>query len=513
MNRRRFSATGPEISISGPILDQGPANHGETRALPSTNAQSAPNHRAAAIHREKDRVALSSVIAAIGLTLAKLVAGLLTGSLGLIAEAVHSGIDLVAALTTLFAVRLAAKPPDREHPYGHARIESISALFEASLLIGAALWIIEEAYRRLVGSPTSVNPSVWAFLVMGGSILVDFSRSRALGRIAQKHRSEALAADALHFRTDIYSSAVVILGLAGVWLGERIGQATLLAQADALAALVVALFVVFAGGRMAWATVDALIDRSPEDLSQSIDSAITRIPGVMECRRVRLRRAGGILFADIVIGVPRAASFAESHRITEQIETAIRALAPASDVVVHVEPSVPAAEPVADQVYFLARQLGARAHDVRVRRVGKEIEADLHLEVNPELPLDRAHAVASELEARLTAENPRIRRVSTHLEAPESAELPRRELTAHRADLIERIRTITEAVPQVTDCHEIHLYQARGADSPVDALLHCTVPASLTVGEAHALSAEIEYQIRQQIPGFGSILIHTEPRP
>ena len=216
------------------------------------------------IDREKMVVALSSVVAAIGLTSMKLVVGLLTGSLGILAEAAHSGLDMVAALMTLFAVRFASRPADASHHYGHGKVENVSAFLEAGLLILTAIWIIYEAIRRLLFHDSHVEITIWAFVVMFVSIAVDATRSRVLLQAARRTGSQALEADALHFSTDIWSSSVVIAGLLVVWLTERFSLPGWLGQADAIAALGVSGIVIWVSARLAKETIDALLDRAPE---------------------------------------------------------------------------------------------------------------------------------------------------------------------------------------------------------------------------------------------------------
>ena len=237
-------------------------------------------------HREKTLVALSSVGAAIGLTSLKLTIGLLTGSLGILAEAAHSGLDLVAALMTLFAVRVADRPADATHHYGHGKVENLSAFAEAALLLTTAVWVIYEAIRRLLFHEGHVDISLWAFVVMLISIIVDFTRSRVLLRVARKLDSQALEADALHFSTDIWSSVVVIAGLLIVYLTATFHLPTWLNQADAIAALGVSLIVIWVSVRLARETIDALIDRAPGEQVTRLQAYIDKVEGVTEVRRI-----------------------------------------------------------------------------------------------------------------------------------------------------------------------------------------------------------------------------------
>ena len=274
-----------------------------------------PLESVAQADREKRWVATSSLAAAFLLTGTKLGIGLWTNSLGILSEAAHSGLDLVAAAVTLWAVRVSSRPADREHTYGHGKIENLSALFETVLLLVTCVWIIYEAVARLfLGEHVEVDPNVWAFLVVIMSIVVDFSRSRALKRAADKYASQALEADALHFSTDIWSSAVVLLGLCGVLAGERLGLPWL-KDADSVAALGVAIIVVWVSFKLGKKSVDDLLDSVPRGLQQQMLDAVAAVPDVQHVARLRLRRSGPTMFADVTLTVSHTAAFERAHDI------------------------------------------------------------------------------------------------------------------------------------------------------------------------------------------------------
>ncbi len=289
---------------------------------------------------EKRSVALSSVLAAIGLTLFKIVVGLTTGSLGILAEAAHSGLDLMAAVMTFLAVRFSGKPADRNHLYGHGKVENLSALFETLLLLVTCFWILYEASHRLLYHAVALKVTFWSFAVMITSIVVDLSRSRALSRTAKRYNSQALEADALHFSTDIWSSAVVILGLVLVKVSEWVPRLAFLHQADSVAAILVGLIVVYVSGRLGWRTVQALLDVAPSGLEKKIISAVELLPGVTDCHNVRVRYSGPQLFVDIHVLVDGNQTLMEAHNLTEEIERVIQGLVPNADVTVHPEPNL-----------------------------------------------------------------------------------------------------------------------------------------------------------------------------
>ena len=289
-------------------------------------------------HKEKRAAALSSVVAAIGLTSFKIIVGVLTNSLGILAEAAHSTLDLAAALMTFFAVRVADKPADREHPFGHGKAENLSALFETLLLLATSAWIIYEAIHRLSTPNVHVEISIWSFIVMGTSITVDASRSRMLMKAAKKHNSQALEADALHFSTDIWSSSVVILGLIGVLIATKIPGLFFLEKADAVAALGVAVIVIYISGELGIRTIQALLDSAPNGGPEKIEQVVEAIPGVTDCHAVRMRPSGASWFIDLHVMMDGDKTVAEAHALTEEIEAEIFKIVPHADVTIHVEP-------------------------------------------------------------------------------------------------------------------------------------------------------------------------------
>jgi cation diffusion facilitator family transporter len=287
---------------------------------------------------EKRSAAGTSVTAAVGLTTFKIVVGLTTGSLGILAEAAHSGLDLAAALITWFAVRSSGKPADREHLYGHGKIENLSALFETVLLLVTCVWIIYGAVHRLVARTLEIDVTFWSFAVMATSIVVDVSRSRLLSRTAKKYNSQALEADALHFSTDIWSSAVVILGLACVKASEWAPRLGFLRYSDAVAAIMVALIVVHVSMQLGRRTLYALLDTAPEGMAEQITRVVEAVPGVTNCHNVRLRYSGPQLFVDIHVLVNGDQTLRMAHALTEEIERSIQQIVPDADIVVHPEP-------------------------------------------------------------------------------------------------------------------------------------------------------------------------------
>ncbi len=317
--------------------------------------------------REKRRVAGVSLAAALLLTGTKLAVGLWTNSLGILSEAAHSAFDLLATGTTFWAVRVAGQPADQQHHYGHGKFENLSALLQTMLLLATCGWIGYEAVMRLFFHKEShVEANIWAFAVILLSIVVDISRSTALSRAARKYHSQALEADALHFSSDIWSSTVVLLGLGGVYFGRQ-WQIHWLVGADAVAALCVALIVIWVSLRLVRRSVDALLDAVPQDLQAEVAAAVKGVPGVENLLRLRIRRSGPTIFADLTLAVARGAAFEQAHDVAHRVEEAVKAVFPGADLVVHVEPVAAEGD---EEVTATVRRLAARhnlaAHGVRI---------------------------------------------------------------------------------------------------------------------------------------------------
>ncbi|MCX6034254.1 MAG: cation diffusion facilitator family transporter [Chloroflexi bacterium] len=292
-----------------------------------------------AARKDKRSAALSSVIAAIILTTFKLIVGLLTNSLGILAEAAHSGLDLVAAAMTFFAVQVSDKPADKEHPFGHGKIENLSALFETVLLLATSGWIIYEGIQRLFFVTVKVEASIWSFLVMGTSIVIDYTRSRILYKAARKYKSQALEADALHFSTDIWSSSVVIVGLIGLTIARYIHGLDWMYKADTIAALIVAIIVIFISVELGWRTVSALLDTAPRGLADKVEKVTASVNGIVDAHAIRIRASGAHTFIDMHVTMDGNCTLNEAHAATEVIEKAIHAIISPADITVHVEPA------------------------------------------------------------------------------------------------------------------------------------------------------------------------------
>jgi cation diffusion facilitator family transporter len=465
--------------------------------------------------REKKIVAASSVLAAVCLTGVKLIVGLFTGSLGILAEAAHSGLDLIASLITLFAVQVSDRPADESHLYGHGKVENLSALAETLLLLLTCVWIIYEAIYRLFFASIDVHPSLWAFLIMGLSILVDFSRSRALARIARKYRSQALEADALHFSTDIWSSAVVIIGLALVKYGEyRGGDKTIFERADAIAALVVAAIVVYVSIRLGKRSVDALLDRAPKGLAERLAHSVGSVSGIKRVSRARVRDVGGKVFVDLSVDVSRHLSLEESHQLTQEAQQLVRAIVPDADVVILTIPTSER-EGILEEIQTIAAREHLSVHNINTHKTELGMWIDLDLEVDPKLSFERAHEQATGLETKLRDELIRVEtsipiiKINAHIEPRANESIVGVPLSpVESAAYAEKVEAIGSGMIGTGGCHDIELHRL---DGKVYLSFHLLINSGIPMAEVHNIAEQMENRLRREFPELGRVVIHTEP--
>jgi len=345
---------------------------------------------------------------------------------------------------------------------------------------------------------------------MATSIVVDITRSRILYAAARKHNSQALEADALHFSTDIWSSSVVIVGLALVWIGERLGpEWAWLAKADAVAALGVALIVVYVSMQLGKRTVSALLDAAPPGLAEEISVEASRTPGVLSVGQVRVRPSGASLFVDLTVNVGRSASLEEAHEIATIVDDRVSKLIKRGDVVVHVDPVRRSDENLSQTVGAIASRLGLRTHDVHAHQVRDHYFVDLHVEVPADLTLGQAHDRVNHLELAVREELPRVRDIHSHIE-PLAAPIAPVEVLRPEEDaaLREQIRAEANRVLGLRGCNRLHI---RPGPTGYDLALHCLADPDLPITQAHRLADELEQRIKTAIPEIGRVLVHVEP--
>ena len=442
------------------------------------------------------RTALVSVGAACLLIAIKLVAGLASSSLGLLAEAAHSGTDLAAALLTFFAVSVALRPADRGHPYGHGKAQNLAALAEAGFLVAISVVIAVLAILRLAGVVEfEVDPTWWTFAAIGLVLAIDASRTMVSLRGARLYESDALLANAFHFGSDLAGTLAVLAGLSAAALGFPGG--------DSLAALFVSALVIAAAIRLAARNVDTLMDRSPDEATRIARRAIARLAPPVELRRLRVRRAGGEHFADVVIGVLPGAAVGQGHTAADRVEEALRAELPGIDVVVHVEPRG-AEGGVRERALAAALSVSQvrEIHNLSVLELGNGLEISLHLKLPGDLPLDSAHAIAEQVEEAILAEVPEVGTVQTHLE-PLSETAAGEEVVVDAGAIESLVREETGALPR-----ELRFVRT---DDGLVAFLTLGLAADESLADAHGRASAVEERIRQAVPSIADVVVHTEP--
>ncbi len=442
------------------------------------------------------RTALASVAAACLLIAIKLVAGLASSSLGLLAEAAHSGTDLAAALLTFFAVSVAVRPADRGHPYGHHKAQNLAALAEAGFLVAVSVLIAVLAVLRLFGVVEfEVDPTWWTFAAIALVLVIDASRTFVSLRGARLYRSDALLSNALHFGSDLAGTLAVLVGLAAAALGFPAG--------DSIAALFVSVLVVTAAFRLARRNVGVLMDRSPEDETRIARRAIATLDPPVELRRLRLRRAGGEHFCDVVIGVAPGAAVGQGHAAADRVERALHDALPGIDVVVHVEPRA-AGGGIRERALAAAATVShvREIHNLTVLEVGDALEVSLHLKLPGRLSLERAHAMAEQVEGAILRDVPEVGSVRTHLEP--LAEAAAGEEIALDSTVIEAIVRDELGEPP----RELRFIRT---DEGIVAFITLSLAADESLAEAHERASAIEEKLHAAVPGIADVVIHTEP--
>ena len=452
----------------------------------------------------KQKVALSSIAASAGLTMAKAVVGVMSGSLALLSEAAHSLIDLGATVMTYFAVRISGKPADAEHHYGHGKVESVSALLETALLFILAGVVIWEAVKRLMSAqPPEVEATPWAFAVIALSIAVDFFRARVLYRTAEKTSSDALAADALHFDSDMWSSLAVLVGLFGIALGYS--------WADSIAAIAVSVMICIAGWRLGRRTIDTLTDTAPVGAADKISTAITRIPGVVGVEGLRVRQVGEVLFVDLVVAVSRTLPLDRVSALKDRIVETVRADSPAAEVTVTTQPRALDDETILERVMVIARNRALAVHHVTVHAIEGRLAVSLDLEVDGALSLGAAHEIATRLEDAIRDELGPDVEVETHIEPLQPVDEPGHDATAKRVAAVRD--ALTEIATKVELVGAIHDVRVRTAGDGEIVNFHCLVDPALKVAEVHDKVDEVERALRLRFPTIKRAVGHAEPAP
>jgi cation diffusion facilitator family transporter len=456
--------------------------------------------------QEKRAAALWSVASAVALVSLKTFLAIVTGSLGVLSEALHSILDLVAAVITYLSVRVSDKPADADHQYGHGKFENFSAFVETGLLLLTALYIIWEAIRRLVFHEVHLHPSLAAILILTLAMGIDLVRSRKLTRVARKFPSEAIEADALHFSTDVWSTFVVIIGISAAWFGMKLGIPWL-AYTDAIAALGVAGVIIWVGSRLGKRTLDALLDVAPPGLQERITAAVGELEGVLSAERVRVRRAGNRFFVDVTIAVPRTVSFEQVHATSDAVEHRIEQIVP-SDVVVHMEPRARSGEHLFEKIRVIAQRRGLAVHELSAHQVDGRLIIDLHLEVDEGSSLREAHRLATDLEEDIRHTANGEAKVNIHIEPLGTHVAGAMEMKGLAASVRDYLNSLQSEYHELVDCHEVNV---RSAEHKILVSCHCTMDGGLPITDVHDVTAALEDRVKEHFPQIFRVTIHPEP--
>ena len=448
----------------------------------------------------KSRVAAISIFVSAGMAAAKFVVGIAIGSLALISEALHSSVDVVATVITWLVVRVSDKPADEEHHYGHGKLESVSALGIIALLYVLAGGILVESYSRLrEGAPPPALSAI-PFIVLLVDIAVNFWRARALHRAAHDTKSQALAADALHFASDVLGSIAVIIGLVLSGFGYAWG--------DAAAAIGVAVMIAALGMRLARSTVETLVDRAPDGVSEKADAAIRAVPGVVDIERLRVRMVGSTHFIDATVQVPRTYPIDRVDEIKRKAQEAITKTLDDADLTFTAVPVARDNESVRERIMVIARNSGLAIHHVTVHDLGGKLTVSIDLEVDGDMALLAAHDIAHELERNIREEFGEDVEVDTHIE-PLEPELPLG--TDAAPDRVETIRAALARFAADGTIHDIHNVRVRDTDAGEIVNFHCRAAPSMSVIKVHENVDEIERALRRAFPTVKRVISHAEP--
>ncbi len=432
----------------------------------------------------------------------KLVVGIMTGSIGIISEAAHSGLDFGAAALTLFAVKMSDKPADSKHHYGHAKVESVSALIETGLLVITSIWIIYAATERMLAGTTEVTVTWYAIAIMVISIIVDFSRSRALRRVAKETNSQALEADALHFSSDILSSAVVLAGLVFVSWG--------IAWADAVAGIAVALLVGYAAFSLGKKTIDVLIDAAPEGIAEKIEEIASTIEGVIKVDKLRVKPTGPQIFIEMAVCVNRTLSVEKVQAISSNIEQKMREEFPVGDITINCRPIALTSETIAERVHVIGLNHTLHAHNISTSLSGEKKQITFDVEIDQRLTIKQAHDTVTALEDELHREFDEELDICIHLDPLRFDERATSTLSQKEEEQLRA--TIVNASKKIVKIHDVHDIQIRKTEQQkLIITLHCSFHDDALLEEVHSLTSQLEGLLYRSIDNAGRVIIHAEP--
>lgn len=455
-------------------------------------------------NKKKINIAMSSMYAAIFIVVIKFFATYLSGSLGVMSELFHSSIDFVACIATIISVKYSSKPPDEQHNYGHEKIESFSALFQVIILIGMCAYLIYESIERIINH-VEVHISIFTFVAILICIFVDFSRSRALLKVAKETKSQALEADSLHFSSDIMSSVVVLIGMVFTYFG-------LFPLADPLSAMLVSIIIIITTFRLTKKAFDSLMDRVPQGLREKISKEISTMQGVEGIKNFRIRSSGSNIFIDMVILISRIKMFSTTHEIMDSVEKRIKELAPNSDIVIHSEPIETKNETINDKIRMIVNSEGFKCHDIFSNKMDNDVFSELHVEINDTNDLNLAHKKISELENKIIKAIPVISKVKIHLDEPSELLFDTVDITSKSNELIRNVENILKEKEYIQNFYDIKVISS---NDKLRVSLSCEFDKGLSFDDVHdkvtILESKIYLHIKELYPNLSNVIIHAEP--
>jgi cation diffusion facilitator family transporter len=458
----------------------------------------------AEINKKKINVAFTSVIGAIFIVTVKTIATVQSGSLAVLSELFHSSTDFVAALATIIAIKYSSKPPDNVHHYGHEKIESFSALFQVFILVIMCGYIFYEAVDRII-HPHELSLNVFTFGAILICIFIDFSRARALKRVAVETKSQALEADALHFSSDIWSSFVVIISM--IFSYFNISRLF-----DPISAIIVAFIIIYATFNITRKALHSLMDGVPTGLTENIRKAVLTVNEVESLESLRVRTSGSKIFVDMKILVSRLLSFANTHGIINKVESEVKKIVPESDIVIHYEPIETNKETINEKIRLIVNDMGFKCHDIFSHKLDNEIFSEIHIEIDDIDDLNRAHDIVSEIEKSILKNIPLITKIKIHIDEPSEKIFETTDITSKSEDLISKIHRIINNFDSKINCSESKIVETGGR---IRILLTCVFENNLKFDDVHdkvtTIESKIYSEVKELYPNLSNVIIHAEP--
>ncbi|MBS1550807.1 MAG: cation-efflux pump [Bacteroidetes bacterium] len=461
---------------------------------------------AESVSAKKIKVAQQSMYAAVLITVIKILASYFSRSLGVLSEVFNSGIDIFVCLVTILSIKYSSRPPDKDHNYGHEKIENFSALFQVLVLFITSSYIIYEAINRLfINKNYEVKVSVWIILALLISMAIDLYRARALRKIAAETKSSALEADALHFSVDIISSSVVITGL--IFTATGISKI-----ADTIAALIVTVIIIYLGYKLSRKSIDTLMDRVPEGLYEKIKYETLLIKGVEDIKSCRLRSSGPRMYVDMVILISRLVPFSKAHDIMDNVERKINEIIPEADIVIHSEPVETKTETINDKIRMIVNDFGLKCHDIFSHRISNEIYSELHIEIDSTNDLIKAHDLITEIEDRIKKEIDVISHLKIHIDEPSEILFDTKDITEDSNEIVRNVNSILSENENVISGSDIQVISTNGK---MRISLTCVFNYINSLDEVHdmvtVLESRIYLELKKKYPKLTNVIIHAEP--